>query len=110
MDNHQLDALDVSVVKKKIDNCLRLYFERFPQEARDFFTIVEQKRKTLSHYGRMPGDHAIDRALFEMPETLANVLFSNLTPEQLVWFRTKTGSRWFARTYPKFALIPKEDI
>ena len=47
------------------------------------------------------------RALFEMPEEVFTALLMQLDEEEMVWFKTKEGGRWFAKTFPTFAYPSK---
>jgi hypothetical protein len=105
---HQLTGVDVQHVKKQISACIKLYHRDFKEEAEAFYEFVRQKRAGLHNEGgeHVDGvDHAIDRALFEMPVELYGFITQNLSPEQFVWFKTKEGGRWFAKTFKSYALI-----
>lgn len=105
--NHQLEAVDIREVKKKITACIKLYHRDFREEAENFYNFVQLKRKDLiKESGEMVGgEHAIERILFEMPETLYGFIATNLSPEEFTWWSTKEGSRWFAKTFKKFSLV-----
>ena len=104
--NHQLTAVDVKHVKQQITACIKLYQRDFTQEANDFYAFVREKRAGLHNEGgTIEGDHAIERALFEMPVGLYGMLTQNLSPEEFVWFKTKEGARWFAKNFKNYALV-----
>lgn len=110
---HQLTGVDVQQVKKRISACIKLYHRDFREEAEAFYEFVKQKRAGLyTESGeQIDGvDHAIDRVLFEMPVELYGFITQNLTPEEFVWFKTKEGGRWFAKTFTSYSLIDSKNI
>ena len=57
--------------------------------------------------GKLEGDHAIQRALHEIPEKLQIILIKNLDVDQTEYFKSKEGARWFATRFPQFSLAEK---
>jgi hypothetical protein len=101
----QLDLNEIKTAQNKIRNAVTLYRQKFPEEYSATVDLVSKKKKDLlNKYGSVSGDHAIERILFEIPETLHNMFISNLDARQLLWFKTKGGARWFAKTFYQFAL------
>ncbi len=52
------------------------------------------------------------RGLYEISETLHGMLSSRLNEEDMTWLKAgglnkKQGGRWFAKTFPQFALPDK---
>jgi len=109
---HSLDSVDKAEVKRIISAAIKLFHREHPGEAAAFYEYVRQRKAGLHNDmgAVIDGDHAIERALFEMPVGVYDVLMKNMTPEQLVWFATKEASRWFATTFPKYSLIDKENV
>lgn len=105
---HELDSSQKNAVKKKITAAIKLYHRDFREEAELFYSYVAQKKNSFDDV--VHTDHAIERALFEMPENLHGLIAMNLEPQELVWFKTKDGGRWFAKTFDKYALVSKEKI
>lgn len=101
----QLDGAEIATTKQKVRNAVSAYQKQYPQEYSDVISLVARKRKDLhNQYGAALGDHAFERILYEIPETLNNIFVFNLTDDQLLWMKTKTGARWFTRTFKQFAL------
>lgn len=101
----EISGSDAKTTKNKIRNAVNAYIRAFPDEFEDVKTLVAQKKRTLhTQFGELRGDHAMNRILFEIPETLNNLLIKNLDTNQMIWFKTKEGARWFAKTFPPFAL------
>lgn len=89
--------------KLKIKKIVTNYKSVFSDEYKLFLDAAKHRKSTLKNqYGEIKGDLMIERLLNEYPETLDTMIYSGLEPEELVWFRSKTGSRWFGKTYKEF--------
>lgn len=90
-------------IKKIVDD----YIMMFREEHDIVKEMVAAKR------GMTNGDFALlegskdTRALFEISETLSTMLVMQLNEEEIVWFKTKEGGRWFANAFPVYALPNK---
>ena len=82
---------------------VREYTLTFPQEWARFQEAMKIKLgESKDAFGEVADSELIERKLFEMPETLFTILTMKLSEEDMKWFRTKEGSRWFAKQYPQF--------
>lgn len=89
--------------KKHIREIVARYIRENPEE----FKIVKdgiQMKHQLTHdeYASLEGSEM--RALFEIPETLSVMFTTELDEEETIWFKTKQGAFWFAKTFKVFAL------
>lgn len=108
---HELAPVDKREVKRIITVAVRGFHEKHREEAELFYQYVREKRGGLHNdMGDTGGDHAIERALFEMPVGLYEVLMKTLKPEQMIWFNTKEGSRWFAKNFQAYSLLDSTNI
>lgn len=56
---------------------------------------------------RAIGGSVVERLVMEIPETLDGMIKLRLTDEQWTEFTSKSGARWFARSFPHFRPIDK---
>lgn len=94
--------------KKHIREIVELYIKLNPQEFEDFKDGMKMVRATLKDE-EFGSANAYTRALYEMPETLNEMLITGLEEEEMVWLKAggldrKEGGLWFARTFKDFAI------
>ena len=93
--------------KVKIEKIVSTYITLYADEARMFFAAVAEKRnQNTDQFGSLKTD-VIQRALYEVPETLYYMFSSKLEESDLQWFQTTEGARWFAGKFPKFRIAEK---
>ena len=56
----------------------------------------------INEFAGVQGDSALERRLFDMPATLYEMLIQKLNKEELKYFKSKKGARWFAKSFPQF--------
>lgn len=101
--DHHLDTQQKKTAQQKLRNIVTLYKQMFPDEYDAVCVELSQLRNRQNDkFASVKGDHAIDRALFEIPETLFAGILSNLDEEQLLYFKSKEGSRWFVTAFKEF--------
>lgn len=92
-------------VQKKIETIVEDYKKLFWKEYELGIKAVQQtKDMQANKFGEMNGTDYINRALFEIPETLDNMLNKGLTIEENTYRKTKECARWFANKYKEFSL------
>lgn len=92
--------------KDKITEIVGTYIQLCPDEYFAFKESVEAKRDDMQDqkFGTVAHSGTEMRALFDMPVTLHELLVKQLDPDQLEWFKSKEGARWFASTFKVFML------
>lgn len=83
------------------------YERLFPDEYTMFAIGTRAKRRQGAQTGSLKGMDFIERVVCEWPETLDAIFKQKLTKEDEEWLYTKEGTRWFARTFPEYAVIEK---
>jgi hypothetical protein len=101
--------MSVELTKNRIRNIVFGYKELFPNEYGNVVKFIANNRRLQENeFASMKQEHAvIQRALYELPEKLSTMLFQELSGEELTYFKSKQGGRWFAKTFPQFALSVK---
>lgn len=96
--------------KSKIKKAVKDYARLRPEDYKNVCEVIAEKRKlTKSKFGLLEGSEHM-RALFEIPEDLHDMLVQALAVEELQWFKSgvvgdkNQGGRWFATTFPQFAI------
>jgi len=90
-------------MKEKITNIVKDYKKIFPTEYTAFVKQQIQVREgMINEFASFKGDLAIERRLFDTPATLHEMFSQNLNKEELTWFKSKTGGRWFAKNFKEF--------
>ena len=94
--------------KELLGSTINEYLRLFPEEAAAFDTYMKEKRANQRNdFAAQEGSHALERALFEMPDTLHNMVKLRLDEDAYREWRTIKGSLWFIKAYPFFALPSK---
>jgi hypothetical protein len=94
--------------KTKIKKITDDYIRMFASEHEQVKAIVANHRSGMDDqdFGTTI-DSKHMRALYEISETLSTMLTMSLTEEELVWFKSLEGGRWFALNFPVYALPGK---
>lgn len=95
--------------KDKIKSIVKMYIEVFSDEFELFKMSLRDKKNNLrdKQFATVKDMDSIQRALYEIPETLHNLLFNRLEEEELNELRTKEGGLWFAKTFKDFRISEK---
>lgn len=93
--------------KKLITKIVKDYTINNKEEYLLFQSAMQMKKDTLRDEFGKPEGSEYHRALLELPEVLHNDFIMRLAVEQMIWFKSKEGAHWFARTFPLFCLPNK---
>lgn len=101
--------MDIELTKNRIKNLVNGYKELFPQEYEATVLFVTSNRKLQENeFASLKKEqNMIERALYEIPEKLSQMITKELSVEELEFFKSKQGGRWFAKTFSQFALATK---
>jgi hypothetical protein len=88
----------------KITNIVEVYRERFPQEYSDFCKMMKDQREfQKDDFASTGTDGAIGQKIREVPLTLDNLMKIKLNVEERMYYNSKLGAEWFARTFKEFS-------
>lgn len=90
----------------KISQLVAEYKRVFPDEYEDFLKYAQYVRDTqATKYAElnMP-ESLVQRKLGEVPETLFTALQMKLYPNEMEYFKSKEGSRWFYKKHKEFRI------
>lgn len=93
--------------KQQVRDTVAKYKRLFPQEYVVVVHAIRTKAAALydTRFGTADASKDSDmRALYEIPETLSNMLIHALDADGLTWFSETKASYWFAKTFPEFRL------
>lgn len=97
-------------VKHKITLTVQTYIELFPQEYEAVISQINRKRWDLEddNFASIDnGNGLVQRALFEIPDTLFQMIVKGLEVDEIKQFKGQKGSRWFAKRFPEFRIAKK---
>lgn len=97
-------SIQVKQYKVKIERIIKLYKFLHKRENDKIVRYVKKKRLTIKDGGKVDSK-VIKRVFMEYPETLLDMLEEGLTSDEYKWFRSKEGSRFFAKICPEFLLV-----
>ena len=101
--------VDKSKTQKRILNMVEVYKLAFPEEYKQVCEAIIMSRKLLKEEtGAVSGEHSApsaQRVLHELPEKLYMAFVQGLDGEELDYFKSKEGARWFTKNCPQFALV-----
>lgn len=96
-------------VQIKIRDIVKDYVKLFPDEYKLVCEYLKEKRthnkdKFASFKGKdiRKTDGVVERALYEIPETLDNLFMMKLSMEDKKYYKTKECARWFANNFIEF--------
>ncbi len=92
--------------QENITAVVRNYIKRYPREyslfkGQNIKRSHSQKNKFAS-VGK--GQGALERKITEVPETLFTMMTVNLPLEDMEYYKSKNGTRWFAGQFPEFRI------
>jgi hypothetical protein len=94
--------------QKRILNIVEVYKKAFPEEYKAVCDGLIMSRQLLAdEMGTVKGEHSgasAQRVLYEIPEKLYQSIHTTLDGEELNYFKSKEGGRWFTKAVPQFAL------
>lgn len=83
------------------------YQAMFPKDYKELMKAIAYQKQNLktdmAEITETRGATDI-RALFTIDEKLSTMLGMKLTNEELIEFRTRETTRWFAKEFPQFAI------
>lgn len=96
---------NMNEVQNKIVTIVEDYKKLFSKEYEAVVQIVKDKNKNKTDkFSKVKGADMLERALFEISETLDNLFNVRLTPEENNYRKTKECARWFTKQYKEFSL------
>ena len=100
--------VDKTHTNKRILNYVEVYKKAFPEEYSQACKGIKMQRELLKdETGIVSGEHSgasAQRVLHEIPEKLYQALVGGLDGDELTYFKSKEGARWFTKAVPQFAL------
>jgi hypothetical protein len=89
--------------KRKISSCVDEYRKNFDDEFKRFVAQQKEIRKDIAgQFAEVKGKLSVKRLLFNIPETLHNIIVNKLDVGELTEFSRIESALWFARKYPEF--------
>lgn len=99
---------DKAHTQKRIINLVEGYKKLFPQEYKQVCeAVIMQRQIQADEFARVKGEHAgpsLQRLLHEIPEKLYMSFVKELDGQELNYWKSLEGGRWFAKTFPQFSL------
>lgn len=81
------------------------YMKTFPEDWEECKIEINYQKQSLENdMAEIKGSHALQRALYTIPEKLSGMIAMKLTDEERGEFREKESGRWFAKEFPQFSL------
>lgn len=93
-----------SKTKMKIRTAVADYQKMFPEEYKQLLQAIKIQRENLKTDMAEIEGHAIKRALFTVSEKLSSMIGLKLDTEELMFFKSLEGGRWFAREFSQFRI------
>lgn len=96
--------------QNRIKNLVEAYKIAFPEEYENALVGIETNRRLQEDEfasAQKSGSVQVGRALYEIPQTLSAMILRELEVDELEFLRSINGARWFAKTFPQFAIAEK---
>lgn len=99
---------DKAHTQNRIKNLVEGYKTLFPEEYKVVCESVIMLRQVQNdEFASVKGEHdgpGIQRILHEIPEKLYMSFVKELDGDELNYWKSKEGGRWFCKTFPMFSL------
>lgn len=96
--------MNLKLTKMKIRTAVTDYKKMFPHDYANLMKAIEEQRLNLKDDMAEIEGHAIKRALFTISEILSTMIAKKLDNEESLFFKSKEGSRWFAKEFSQFRI------
>lgn len=97
--------MDRQHAQNRIKNLVQGYKTLFPEEYKSACEgVIMQRQIQKDEFASLGGNHVAERILHEIPEKLYMSLVKELSAEELDYWKSKEGGRWFADAFPQFSL------
>lgn len=92
-------------IKLKIEGIVADYKSLFPDEYSLIVKYLKQKRDLrINKFAEIKKTDFIVRALFEIPETLSNMISSKMNKTEKEYWKTKECAKWFINRFKEFRI------
>lgn len=99
---------DKAHTQNRIKNLVEGYKKLFPNEYKTACEgVIMQRQLQNDEFASLKGEHAgpgMQRILHEIPEKLYMSFVKELDDQELNYWKSNEGGRWFAKTFPMFSL------
>lgn len=97
--------IDKSHTQARIKNLVSGYKTLFPEEyAAVCDAVIMQRQLQKDELASTKGEHVLGRKLYEISEKLYMSFVKELDSDELAYFKSTEGARWFTKTFTQFAL------
>lgn len=94
-----------NTTKNRIDSIVSDYKGLFTEEYSLVCDMLKHRKSDLrNEFAELKNVSALKRGLYEIPETLSEMLIKQLSENEMAELKTKTGGRWFAKKFKEFSL------
>lgn len=94
--------------KAKIRVLVQEYKELFKDEFQLFLDGIKGKADMQeTDFGEAKRMDYVDRVLYEIPATLDTMFNTRLNSEEMKYYKSKEGARWFAKAFREFTIVNK---
>lgn len=94
--------------KNKIIEIVKAYSEVFFDEYEAVVSYLKKKRNNRNNnFAEIKGNDYVVRSLYEIPETLDNIIQTKLDDKDKQFLKSKEGGHWFVKKFPQFRITEK---
>lgn len=93
--------------QNKITSLVDKYRLLHPEEYAFVVKQIRNNRENLKNKFAETGMDTVERALTEVPETLFEMFLKGLSEDELAYYSSKEGTRWFAKSFREFVVGSK---
>lgn len=99
----------MKAIQNKIISIVNKYIKKnYEEYSAVCKQIKEHREKQKNKYASTGKDNFLGQLATEVPETLDYALQEGLTEEEWIYYKSKEGTRWFAKHFKEFS--PAEKI
>ena len=98
-------------IKEKIEKCIAIYKNVYPQEFEAAKEIISEQRKIQVDRGNFKGKKSTDyleRLIVSYPQALLQIMMNTLNDQEMKYINSREGVIWFAKNFSDFS-IPESD-
>lgn len=92
--------------KQKLKTVVSTYIQDYPEEFEALKNANDMTRKMIrdGDYARAFWAGGDARPMYQVAERIQTSIAMMLTPDELTWFKSREGGRWFITQFPVFSL------
>lgn len=98
----------MKATQNKIISIVEKYIKKYYKEYTAVCSQIQEKREMQKNeFASAGNDKYLGQLATEIPETLDNLIQQGLEEDEWIYYKSKEGTRWFAKRFREFSPAQK---